>query len=274
MKTSLLTALFAFLIHQGFAQVDSTNSDTTKIKIGDMKVLMIDENPDDSTDVDFDDDDSDSESKEALTHWGGLDLGVNMLLNKDGNTTFDGDQEWLQLDPMSSLSWNFNLIEGKIRFVKDYVGLIVGAGFQYNSYGFKNNVNVISDADTTYGMIIPDSIVDYTKNKLRVSYINVPLILEFNTSSDNDRSVHLGVGAIGGLRMGAITKNRYEADNKEHKDRVKTDYNLSDWKLDLTARIGYRNVTLFATYGLIELFDKKDGPEVYSMTAGISLIPF
>jgi len=271
MKTTVLTTLLSFLFVQAFAQTDTP--DTTRIKIGDMKVIMIDEHPNDSTSVGFDGIDAD-DSRNELTHWAGIDLGVNFLVNADGTSSFDGENKWLDLDPIRSMSWSFNVVEGKIRFVKDYVGLIVGAGLQYNSYGFKNNVNLVANADTTYGILIPDSVVSYTKNKLRASYLTVPLILEFNTSDDNQKCVHLGVGAVGGLRLGSITKNRYEMDNREHKDRVKSDYNLSDWKLDLTARVGYRNFTVFANYGLLSLFDKNEGPEVYTMSAGIALVPW
>ena len=33
-----------------------------------------------------DDDDNGRSSKEELTHWGGIDLGVNILMDADGNT--------------------------------------------------------------------------------------------------------------------------------------------------------------------------------------------
>ncbi len=224
---------------------------------------------------DEDDYDNDSDNKLELTHWGGLDLGVNMLIDKNGSMTPDSANSWLELDYSRSLSWRINLFEEKIRLYKDYVGLIVGAGLTYNSYGLKNNVDIsTADSSAIYGMILDDTIRDYSKNKLRASYINIPLMLEFNTSDDNDKSFHVAAGVVGGWKMGSITKQKWEDDNEKYQARRKSDFNLNPFTLDATARIGYKNLTVFATYGLTPLFQKDKGPEVYPVTVGIQLIPF
>lgn len=210
MKTLAATMIALLTLISAGAQTDP---DTTNISIGDKKIILI--NPPaekDTTKVtwdDDDDDDDDSDSKAELTHWGGIDLGVNMLLNKDGGTSMDSASQWLELDYGRSLSWRFNIFEEKIRLYKDYVGLIVGAGLTYNSYGLKKNVSVETrDSSATYAITVPDSLIDYSKNKLRASYVNVPLILEINTSQDNDRSFHIAAGVIGGWNMGTITKQK------------------------------------------------------------------
>ncbi len=276
-KFILITlALIANLII--VAQTEPVKPDTTDIKIGDTRIIMIDENPEseaDTTDVDWtdDEDDSDSYDKLTLTHWGGVDIGVNILLNKDNKTTLDSANQWLELDYNRSLSWRINLFEEKIRLYKDYVGLIVGAGLTYNSYGLKNNVN-ITTKDSTAIYAVKDTVNDYAKNKLRASYVNVPLILEFNTSNDNDRCFHIAAGVIGGWKMGSIVKQKWEDGDDKNQNRRKSDYNLNPFTLDATARIGYKNLTVFATYGLTPLFKKNKGPEVYPMTVGIQIVPF
>lgn len=277
MKNLVLSSLAIAMSFGAFAQNDSIIApDTTDMRFGDTRVLVIDENPGvdmvDTTDVVFEDPNDD---KYELTHWGGLDMGVNILLAADGGTTLDSANQWLDLDYQRSLSWRINLFEEKIRLYKDYVGLIVGAGLTYNSYGLKNNVSVeTKDSTGTYAVTVPDSVADFNKNKLRASYINVPLILEFNTSEDNDRSFHIAAGVIGGWKMGSITKQKWEDGDERHEYRRKADYNLNPFTLDATARIGYRNLTLFATYGLTPLFKKDKGPEVYPMTVGIQIVPF
>lgn len=259
-----------------------TNPDTTNIVIGDKKIIVIDSTPEksDSTGTEWtededDEDDSDHDQKAELTHWGGIDLGVNMLLNKNGGTTMDTSATWLELDYSRSLSWRINLIEEKIRLYKDYVGIIIGAGLTYNSYGIKNNVDITTrDSSATYGIALDDSIRDYSKNKFRASYIHVPLMLEFNTSQDNDKSFHIAAGVIGGWKMGSITKQKWEDQNDKYQARRKSDFNLTPFTLDATARIGYKNFTVFASYGLTPLFQKNKGPEVYPVTVGIQIIPF
>ncbi len=125
------------------------------------------------------------------------------------------------------------------------------------SYGLKNNVDIsTADSSAIYGMILDDTIRDYSKNKLRASYINIPLMLEFNTSDDNDKSFHVAAGVVGGWKMGSITKQKWEDDNEKYQARRKSDFNLNPFTLDATARIGYKNLTVFATYGLTPLFQK------------------
>jgi hypothetical protein len=274
--TAFLALLFSTNL---FAQ---TTPDTTNIVIGDKKIIVIDSNPKSdttSTDLNFDTDDdnedNDFDQKSELTHWGGIDVGVNMLLNKNGGTSLDTNSTWLELDYSRSLSWRFNIIEEKIRLYKDYIGLIVGAGLTYNSYGLKNNVDVSTrDSSATFAFAIDDSIRDYSKNKFRASYIHVPLMLEFNTSQDNDRSFHVAAGVIGGWKMGSIVKQKWEDQNDKHQARRKSDFNLSPFTLDATARVGYKNFTVFATYGLTSLFEKNKGPEVYPVTVGLQIVPF
>ena len=97
MKTLTLTfiALLASMI--AHAQV---TPDTTNIVLGDKKIIVIDSSPNkDTLDVDVEDEDDHSDGdKETLTHWGGIDVGVNMLLSRSGTTTMDTTAQWLELD--------------------------------------------------------------------------------------------------------------------------------------------------------------------------------
>jgi hypothetical protein len=200
MKSIALTTLLAAFSLGLMAQTEEQNTDTTKVSLGTTQILIVDEAEKDSVDVDWDDESlSDSDRKYELTHWSGIDMGVNILINKNGGTDLDSADQWLGLDYSRSLSFRFNLFEEKIRIYKDYVGIIVGAGLTYNSYGLNKNVSLATnDSLGTYAVTIPDSVADFSKNKLRASYINVPLLLEFNTSDDNNKSFHVAAGVIGG----------------------------------------------------------------------------
>jgi hypothetical protein len=269
MKTTLLSLLSVVGLMAPAALTAQT--DTTKIQIGTAKVIIVDE---DTTSADLANEPEDLEAEK--THWAGVDLGVNVLLNADGQTDLGDESNWLDLQYERSLSWRINLFEEKIRLAGDYVGLVTGLGLTYNSYGFKNETTVISNTqafqDTTFGVI--DTVLQFSKTKLRATYLNVPLLLEFNTSADPKKSFHIAFGAIGGWKIGSITKQHYELDGSNYKVRAKQDFNLTPLTLDLTARVGYRNFTLFATYGLTPLFRDGKGPEVYPVTMGLAVAPW
>ena len=168
------------------------------------------------------------------------------------------------------------MLEEKIKIVKDYVGIDVGAGIAYHSYSLKNNYTIVSSTtafpDTIFGA--QDTIHQFSKNKLRTASIQVPVLLCFNTSLDPEKAFHVGAGFVAGWRYGSITKQKYEFEGAEVRSRAKEDFNVVPFTLDLTARIGYRNFTLIACYGLTPLFEDGKGPEVYPVTLGLSIVPF
>jgi hypothetical protein len=255
---------------------NEAKSDTARFPLGEVEILVVSK-PDTTNDTSVDTlsnviDEPDAPSKNDLTHWGGLDLGMNFLVNSDNKMKYPANDEWIELDQGHSLSWRFNLLEQKIRLAKDYAGIITGVSLVYNSYSFDKNVALYSNSDSTFAVL--DTVAQYSKNKLRATYLQVPLMLEFNTSNDPERTFHVAAGIIGGWKIGSQYKQRFESEGKEYKVKVSDDYNLSPLTLDATARIGYRNLTLFATYGLTSLFKDDKGPEVYPVTVGLSLVPF
>ncbi len=254
----------------GFPKSKTTPTDTTRIHLGDLKIMIIDEDKQgkDSVNVSFEEEDE-NKTREALTHWGGIDLGMNLLMDADGNIDFSDESEWLNLDYRRSFSWDLNLYEQKIRIVKDYVGIITGLGVGIRSYGFRDSVEIYSSKDTTFGAYNPD--ITYRTNKLRTTHLKVPLLLEFNTSNDNSKSFHIAAGVVGGWRVGAVTKQKYEIDDKEVKTKVRGDYNLSPFTLDASVRVGFKNFTVFANYGLTPFFKEGKGPELYALNVGLAL---
>ena len=77
---------------------------------------------------------------------------------------------------------------------------------------------------------------------------------------------------IGGLKIGSRTKQEYSIAGKEYEDKTKEDFNLSPYTYAVTARLGYKNINVFANYSMVSLFEKNKGPELYPLTIGISLL--
>lgn len=261
-----LTLLASLLSGEVLAQTD-----TTTLQVGAAKVIIVEE--EDGPVTAYRDD---SYDLTPYTYWAGLDLGVNMLLDANGRSGPGEGNEWLELQHERSLSWRINMVEGKIKIAGHYLGLVSGLGLMYNSYGFRNETTVVSNTpafpDTTFGVI--DTVRQFSKTKLRATYLSVPLLLELNTGKDPENGFHLAVGAIGSWKIGSITKQRFEEDGATYEVRGKKDFNLSPLMLDLTARIGYRDLTLFATYSLTPLFREGRGPEVYPLTVGLCVVPW
>lgn len=269
-----------------FAQIDPTTpppADTTKLTIGGTKVLIVNDEEEASADTtvlwtkDIERQQR-STYRQELTYWAGVDVGFSMLRTADGSTSMEGNNAWLDLDYSRSLIWRLNIVEEKINLIsregKPILGIALGAGFTYASYGLSKNTRVVSNTnafpDTTFGFADTSLAYSYSKNKMRMSYIQVPLLLEVNTSTDADRNFHIAAGAIFGWNMGTVIKQKYDIEGRTQKDRAKGDFNTQPFTMDLTARMGYRNFGVWASYSLTPLFEKGRGPEVYPMSFGVS----
>lgn len=254
--------------------------DTMRMKFGKTQVLVIttpgEEGEEDDTNVhvtvNSNDEDEEKEaprrSRKSEAHWAGLDFGFSILLDENRENTFDNYPYWKN-DAAKSQVWNLNILEHKFNFGQPYVGLTTGLGFSFTSVAFNNGYLIQTNADSVYAVM--DTVNAYSKNKLKASYLTVPLMLEFNTSADEDRSFYLAAGVVGGVRLTSKTKREGEFDGKEFKEKVKGPYNLNPFKLDAAVRMGYSNWGVFANYSLLPLFDQGKTIDLYPLTFGLSL---
>ncbi len=279
---ALIAFLFLALFSQG--QVEETppapetstekEIDTMRMKFGKTQVLVISEEGEESdvqVTVDGETVDIEEEprkSKKSEAHWAGLDFGFNVLLDENRENTFADNPYWKN-DAAKSQVWNLNILEHKFNFGTPYVGLTTGLGFNWTSVAFKNNYIIQSTADSVFA--VTDTVNIYSKNKLKASYLTVPLMLEFNTSANEDKSFYLAAGVVGGVRLTSKTKRQGEFEGKEFKEKVKGSYNLNAFKLDAAARLGYGNWGVFANYSLLPLFDQGKTVDLYPLTFGLSL---
>lgn len=204
-------------------------------------------------------------------HWAGLAIGVNGLLS-NGNINLPSNQKYMQLDYGKSIDFQFNLFEKNIHIYKNYVNLVTGIGFDWHQYEFRNKTKLNPDSSYTYGIIDSTNTFSYKKNRLKTSFIQVPLLLEFNTNKNPKKAFHLAFGVIGGYKLGSKTKQIIEKNGNSITSIKRDNYNINPFRLDAYASIGYHNLTLFANYGLTPLFESGRGPELTPFTIGVKLL--
>jgi hypothetical protein len=246
---------------------DTINApDTTKLKLGNRKFWIIGDEDEFSWSCDTCNQESD-----PFKHWAGFEIGANGYVSSSGLSLPKG-YDFLELNYSKSLNFNLNIIEKRINVYKDKVQILSGLGIEFNHYSFDNDIILSSKTNPISATV--DSINNYSKNQLNVAYINVPLMIGFNSGSDKDKSMHISAGIVGGYKIRTKYKTKYEFNNEEFKNKTKANYNISPYRVSARASLGYGNFNIYGTYSLTEFFETNKGPELHSFSIGIRVIPF
>ncbi|MFP4472208.1 MAG: GIN domain-containing protein [Bacteroidota bacterium] len=254
------------------------SGDTTTVKVGGVTMQVVDG---DSTKVSLGnhnlivDDDGNvkwerNRKQKFNGHWAGFELGINGYVDADQNIDVPAEYDFLTLKYEKSIDVNLNIFEQNINLVNNKLGLVTGIGLRWNNYRFDNNVVLVPDSSKIYGY--KDYSKPWEKSKLVVNYLNVPLLLEYQTNRfSRSNSFHIAAGMVLGWRYASHTKMLYK-DNGRHKPKDRDSFHLSPFRYDATVRIGWGIINLYGTYAMNTLFKDGRGPELYPFAVGITLV--
>jgi len=253
----------------------SSSKDSTVYNWKSKKIIIIDKGEDGETHYDTVSV-KHKYTNEDFNHWAGFSMGVNGYVGSNGSTLMSKPTNYMDLDYSRSFNFQFNLFERHLNIVRNNFKLVTGFGFDYHSYAFsrKTNLNPNTDSLGNFGSVDTSNTFSYKKNKFRNTYIQVPLLLEFNTSNNPNKSFHMAFGVIGEYLILSRTKQKLEQNNFDFTKERKDSYNLSPFAAKAHVNIGYKGFTAFGEYSLTSMFQKGKGPELYPFAVGVRLIPF
>jgi hypothetical protein len=157
-----------------------------------------------------------------------------------------------------------------------------GISFASETYTFKDNVSFSSEPVLNgYETVVVnmDSILrqgtDIKRSQFNAVYFGIPIELTYRTNKEYPKKAFkITVGANFDLRLDSKTRVRYKEDGQSKKFKQKEKYDLSLYRINLTARLAYASVGLFYNYSLTPLFDGDNGPLgtiSYPMSFGITI---
>lgn len=158
--------------------------------------------------------------------------------------------------------------------------LVYGASFQFNGY---------RPTDNRYFEVqngIPELVAypyPLSKSKFRTDNLVVPVYLELGPSKrvqDEDylkysttNKFRVGLGGYAGLNLGARQKLKYDREGHREKDKLKEDYQTTNFVYGLSGYIGVGFAQLYVKYDLNPLFHR--GPtDMNAISFGIRLDNF
>ena len=209
-------------------------------------------------------------------HFSGVDFGLTTLLNNSLKASFPNDQQWNN-DVLKSFNFNFNFYDRKLIITPDRLGVTIGLGLNLTKIAFSKDWTLqdsYSKKDSLiYGNVNIDTI-SFTRNKLNLAYLQIPVLLEFTPK----KNVWISAGVIAGVKLSSNVKQIY-ADKKnpniEFERTIKGTFALNTFKCDATIRAGFgqywgRMYGVFASYALIPTFNTTLMANVHPLTFGVS----
>ncbi len=250
--------------------------DTAKLNIGN-KIVKIYTKNDEVTQITFDSKDTtttkkkkDEDCEECKAknkykgHWAGIDLGAGIVNNSaflSNNTSTFGWRE---------LNMSFNIFDKKIPLYKEYIGITTGLGISETDLSITKNQNINFNSDSLWTTKDPSK--EYNHNVIGCGYINIPLMLEINTNSNPKKTFYILAGVTGGMRIYSEIMQNSNTNNTTTGTMITGKFGLNTFKLDASARIGYKHLGLYANYALTPLFDTRLTKAVYPLTFGVSWV--
>ena len=206
------------------------------------------------------------EKGRLFTNWLGLSAGINGYAS-GGRLNLPNSLDQLELRYGRSLEWNLHLLNQRLDLHKKRFVLEYGLDLNFNIYSFVNNISLKPGEEE---VTIIEENLDFKRNKLRTTSLNVPLLLTFvSKKGPNDNVFHFSAGAYGSVLLGAKQKLKIKDGEKR---KVRDDFNLNAFNYGLTARIGGGPVTFYAKYSLTSLFKENQGPNLIPFSFGIVIL--
>lgn len=253
---------------KGVEVVTNHAGDTTSIRLGNRTFDVIGNG--DGTKIHLSREEKEKPKKRGNfeSTWGGFGMGVNSFHTTDYSLYYGTEfGEFFDINHNKSLSVNINFAEYAFSDNSNTIALVTGLGFNFMDFRFDESITVAKETGT--GRLIPVALSgDVNKSKLSVSYLTAPLILEIATPLKyKSNRLTLGAGVIGGLNIGSHTKIK----SGDTKSKERRNFNINPVKYELTGRIGFGDVAVFANYGMTSLFKDQKGPDLKPLTIGLHL---
>lgn len=201
--------------------------------------------------------------------WAGIGIHYSGMVTNLGNFSLPAGAERMT-QSVKSIGVTLNPVDF-ILVGNQSFRLLTGLGFELNNFRFDQDIalkyeNGVTTVDEQY---LAQG-VNLSKSKLFTAYMNIPILIEFQTGRNHNFFINGGV--IGGLRIGAHTKIQGKSSIIGGTAKDHSSFGLRNFHYGYTLNFGYSHIGFNLTYYHSPLWRKGAGPQVRQVNAGISLV--
>ena len=201
--------------------------------------------------------------KNIETNWWTLDIGFANFIDKSPNLM------WLAANPnalpygpgplMSPENFSLNnrkstnvnvwVVTQKLNLYQHKINLKYGLGLEMFNFRFDKPISFREDIANN----VKFDVVSFTKNKLLVNYITIPLQINFSPKPMNRKALYASMGMSVGYLWKAKNK---QISGERGKEKFRGNFNLNDWRIATIGELGVGAVRLYGSFASTNLFNK------------------
>ena len=286
MKQFHLLAAMLLATTIGFSQTDTTQKTDAPdtLKVGNF--IIIKKNKTNSQDTTYNSGkktitinigggNEPKKKKKVSTNWWIMDLGftnfhdatnysaaqLNGYLKQVGSSA-KVDANTNNLNTGRSSNFNLWFFMQKLNISQHKLNIKYGLGLEM--YNFRYNTSLSYRKDPTpYGYT---DTISFSKNKLFVQYLTVPLMVNFNLNPDKKGCLSISAGVSAGYLISSRNK---QISSERGMQKAQGDFNLNPWRLAAIAEIGLGPIRLFGSASFNKLHKDITRMEQYPYSVGI-----
>jgi hypothetical protein len=199
--------------------------------------------------------------KNIETNWWIFDLGFANFIDKSPNLMWLAanpnalpygpvmSPENFSLNNRKSTNVNIWVVTQKLNIYQHKINLKYGLGVEMFNFRFDKSISFREDITTN----VKYDEVSFTKNKLLVKYLTVPVQFNFSPNPTNKKAFYASIGMSAGYLWNAKNK---QISGERGKEKFRGNFNLNDWRFATIGELGVGAVRLYGSFANNNLFNK------------------
>ncbi len=190
------------------------------------------------------------------------------IVNRPGVAPISADDLKLRIGKSSNLNvWFFMQ---KVSLVKSNVNLKYGLGVELINFSLRSPISIregglLPNGTNSSGPFVYRDSISFSKNKLNLKYLTVPLMINF---ASNKTKGNPQVSGSFGVSAGYLIRQRNKQNSSERgKQKNQGDFNMEKFKLSYIGELGLGSVRLYGSYTPKSIFE--NNIDVRPFTIGV-----
>jgi hypothetical protein len=198
--------------------------------------------------------------KNTETNWWIFDLGFANFVDKSPTLYWlaanpnalpygpDMSPEKFSLNNRKSTNVNVWVVTQKINIYQHKLNLKYGLGIEMFNFRFDKPISFRENITNN----VKYDVVSFTKNKLLVRYLTVPVQINFSPNPTNRKAFYASIGMSAGYLWNAKNK---QISGERGKEKFRGNFNLNDWRFATIGELGLGALRLYGSFSNSNLFN-------------------